>query len=372
MLDAPYDIRDTRGLLSPSLLVFRDLLEANLDRMLQIAGDPQRLRPHCKTHKMPAITAIELQKGITKHKCATLAEAEMLADAGVEDVFLAYNLVGPNIARAVVYRQRYPAVHFSATADAGQPVEALGQAFSDSGVSMQLLLDLDVGMGRTGLPIGAAANDLYARIARTPGVEPGGLHVYDGHLHQRSREARRAAVAAIWERVLPFRDNLVRQGLPVPRIVAGGTGTFPIHADLAEPTLELSPGTTVLHDAGYTDAFPDLHFEIAAALLTRVISRPASDRITLDLGSKACAADPPESHRVVFPGLPEARIVLQNEEHLVLESPHTGQLAPGDALLAFPWHICPTTAVHRQVYVVQGGRVVTTWDVAARDRQITI
>src|SRR5215472_5917527 len=96
-VDACYRIEDTRQIISPALIVYRELLEANLDRMIAIAGNPARLRPHCKTHKMPQVTKIELARGITKHKCATFAEAEMLAEAGVVDIFLSYNLVGPNI-----------------------------------------------------------------------------------------------------------------------------------------------------------------------------------------------------------------------------------------------------------------------------------
>src|SRR5581483_9541063 len=94
---------DTSQLLSPSMIVFRDVMERNLRLMIATAKDVNRLRPHCKTHKMAAVTQIELAMGIKKHKCATFAEAEMLADAGVKDIFLAYNLVGPNIDRAVAF-----------------------------------------------------------------------------------------------------------------------------------------------------------------------------------------------------------------------------------------------------------------------------
>src|SRR6478736_3519835 len=94
-MDASYRIEDTSRIISPGLIVFRELMEANLDAMIRIAGTAGRLRPHCKTHKMPQVTKIELARGIRKHKCATFAEAEMLADAGVSDIFLSYNLVGP-------------------------------------------------------------------------------------------------------------------------------------------------------------------------------------------------------------------------------------------------------------------------------------
>ena len=372
MLDPRYRIENTNEIFTPALIVFRELLEQNLDTMIRIAGRPERLRPHCKSHKMAEVTQLELAKGIVKHKCATLAEAEMLARAGVRDIFLAYNLVGPNIRRAVRLLQSFPGVRLAVTADHPQPATALGQAMHGAGLSADVLLDIDTGMHRTGMDIGAEARALYRQIADTPGLQPGGLHVYDGQNHQTAVAERRAAVHAAWQRVVSLRDQLVAAGLPVPRIVAGGTGTFPIYAAIDDPTLELSPGTTVFYDAGYTATFPDLQFQIAAVLLTRVISRPGKDRLTVDLGYKACASDPPAGRRLVFPDLPEARELLQNEEHLVLRTDRASQVQPGDELIAIPWHICPTTALHKQVYVISRGRLVGRWEVAARDRCLTI
>ena len=371
-MDLQYQIQDTRGIISPAMIVFAELVEKNIAEMIRIAGDPGRLRPHCKTHKMREVVRLELERGITKGKCATFAEAEMLADAGVADIFLAYNLVGPNIARAVRFRQKYPHVAFAATADHAGPVAALGRAMANAGLVMDVLLDIDTGQHRTGLAVGPAARDLYQRIATTPGLQPGGLHVYDGQNHQRSLVERTAAVRACWEPVARFRDELVAGGWPVPRIVAGGTGSFPFFAAIEDATLELSPGTVVFHDAGYAETFPDLQFTPAVLLLTRVISRPTPDRVTLDLGYKAVASDPPAGKRLVFPDLPDANAVLQNEEHLVIETSRAAEFQPGDELFAIPRHVCPTSALHKQAYVIRGGQVAEMWDVISRDRWLTI
>lgn len=98
-MDSRYRIADTSQIITPALVVFRELLEDNLRRMIEIAKRPERLRPHCKTHKTREIARMELELGIVKHKCATFAEAEMLASVGIKDIFLAYNLVGPNVRR---------------------------------------------------------------------------------------------------------------------------------------------------------------------------------------------------------------------------------------------------------------------------------
>jgi D-serine deaminase-like pyridoxal phosphate-dependent protein len=367
-----YAIADTSEIFSPSLVVFGDLVEENLAEMIRLAGDSARLRPHCKTHKMRQIIEIELAAGITRHKCATIAEAEMLAQCGVADIFLAYNPVGPNIRRVVRLAEKYPSARLSVAADHPAPLAELGRVAVAVGKQIGVLLDIDSGQHRTGVPIGPRARELYQQISATKGVVPAGFHLYDGHNHQKDVAERRAAVMAGYEPAAKLRDELVANGMPVPRIVAGGTASFPIFAALDDPTIELSPGTIIFQDAGYGEMFPDLHFTPAALLLTRVISRPTATRITCDLGYKAVASDPPAGNRLFFPDLPDAKAVLQNEEHLVLETPLAERYQPGDELFAIPRHVCPTSALHKFVYVVSGGKLAGTWDVAARDRVLTV
>ncbi|MBW3598675.1 MAG: alanine racemase, partial [Planctomycetes bacterium] len=245
-MQSRYHIADTSDLVTPALVIFREILEGNLRQMVRIAGDPTRLRPHCKTHKIPQIIERELELGIVKHKAATFAEAEMLARAGARDVFLAYNLVGPNIRRAIHFQETFPQATLSVTADHPRPLAELAEAMHSAGLSINVLLDIDTGLRRTGLPVSLEAEELYQQTHQTAGVEAGGLHVYDGQNHQVSVEERRRAVDAGWRGVLDFRERLLARGFPVPRIVAGGTGSFPIYAEKDLPGLELSPGTCVL------------------------------------------------------------------------------------------------------------------------------
>ncbi|MDA0284841.1 MAG: alanine racemase [Planctomycetota bacterium] len=233
-MDDCYRIADTSQILTPALVVFRDMVEQNLDHMVEIAGDPARLRPHCKTHKTREIVELELARGIVRHKCATFAEAEMLAEAGVKDVFLAYSLVGPNIGRAVAFRRKYPEVEFSVTGDHEKPLKQLAEAMTSASLSIGVLLDIDTGQHRTGVPVGPEAKELYRLIVETEGLIPDGLHVYDGHQHQKSRDERQAAVDEEWQRVSQFRTDLESEGWPVPRLVCGGTASFPIYAAKTE------------------------------------------------------------------------------------------------------------------------------------------
>ncbi len=372
MFNSPYTINDPSQIISPGMVIFEELMLYNIDQMITLAGDASRLRPHCKTHKMREVTKIELERGITKHKAATFAEAEMLADVGVKDIFLAYSLVGPNIPRAVKFLQKYPDVIFCVTADHPTPIKELGAATSAANVEINVLLDLDTGQHRTGIPADEKAFEIYKLIAETDGLVAGGLHVYDGQNHQSDFQERTKAVEVCWKQATDLRNQLVAAGFDVPRIVAGGTGSFPCYAKFEDTTLELSPGTCLFHDIGYDNMYPDLDFTPAALILARVISRPTVDRVTLDLGYKAIASDPPAGNRAFFPELPDAQEVLQNEEHLVLQTSRANEFEPGDMLLAIPIHICPTSALHKEVTVIRNGEVVATWQVAARDRKLTI
>lgn len=358
---------------SPSMIVFADRVRDNIDRMIQVAGAPHRLRPHCKTHKMSAVIDLLLKRNILKHKAATIAEVEMLVDAGVMDIVLAYNPVGPNIDRVAALLEKHTQLKLGVTADHPAPLRQLSDTLAARKRTAGVLLDIDVGQHRTGVAADSAqALELCQQITQLPGVTFAGLHVYDGHQHQTSLPERAAAVAKEWSAVMQLKDQCTKASIAVPEILCGGSPTFPVYAAMDEPTITLSPGTSVFHDSGYGGHFPDLDFSPAAVVLTRVVSRPTANRITLDLGNKSVAADPPQGKRVHFPQLPDAVQVIHNEEHLVLETESAADYQPGDMLLGIPIHICPTSALHHSVTVIENGSIVDNWEVTARNRQITI
>jgi D-serine deaminase-like pyridoxal phosphate-dependent protein len=372
-MQAPYQIDNVADLLSPSLLFFRDLIEANLNKVLEMSGSPTRLRPHVKTHKCREIVRMELARGILKHKCATLAEAEMLAQCETPDVLVSYPIVGPNLNRLAVLTEKYPATRFSALVDHPTAAKQLSDIMSSLGSRLDVLIDLNVGMNRTGVAVADGADELYRQLAKLPGLRPDGFHVYDGHNHQESLEERKASVEGLLGPVFDLREKLEKEGLPVPRVVCGGTPTFSVFSKMDFPGLECSPGTFVLHDSGYGSKYADLSgFTPAALLLTRVISKPGGNRLTLDLGYKAVCSDPPVGKRCVVLGVGDYHHVLQSEEHLGIETPLADRFTPGDIVLAIPTHVCPTVAMHQRAYVIEGGSCVGTWAIAARDRVLTV
>src|SRR5437867_3585568 len=193
---------------SPALLLYPDRVRENIRRMIRIAGGTKRLRPHIKTHKLDEVVRMQLEAGITKYKCATIAEAEMAAGAGAQDILLAYPIVGPNVTRLLELAKLFPATAFSCVADDESAIQSLSKAFLDSGRRLEVLLDLDCGQHRTGVEPGAAAMRLYRLIATSAGVHPGGLHVYDGHIHEPDLARRNELCSAAFSPVNAFRQEL--------------------------------------------------------------------------------------------------------------------------------------------------------------------
>lgn len=367
-----YSIDDVSDVHSPGLLIYRDLVQANIAQMIQVAGAADRLCPHCKTHKTREITKLMLDSGITHHKCATIAEAEMLASVGVKEVLIAYQLVGPNIKRLFDLYDKFPGTRFTTIADNPLIVEAISEAASQRKMVVPMLVDLETGMGRTGVDPGDEGLELVDQIVSAPGLELAGLHWYDGQNRQPDLHERRGYVMAGWKTCVQFRDRLLMEGIKINQIVAAGTGSFSILAELDEPGLLLSPGTTTLHDSRMTELFPEMAFQPGLAILSRVISCNSPNRVTLDVGHKSCAADQPAGDRLQFPDIPDAREIGQTEEHCVIESPACSNLSIGTAVIAIPKHACPTTAVHQSAAVIADGKLIDRWEIAARDRQITI
>jgi len=364
-----YRILNEAEVASPALLVYPDRIAENLRRMVAAAGGADRLRPHVKTHKMPEVIRLCLAHGITRFKAATIAEAEMTSDAGGEDILLAYPVVGPTACRLVELMRRFPRTRFRAVIDSGVGLDDVARAAATAGITVDTLLDLNVGMDRTGVAPGPNAIRLARRIVAAPSLSFGGLHAYDGHLtdarHAWLVEKVDAAFAPVWR----LRDALIADGIPVPLVVAAGTPTAPILA--ARGDVEVGCGTTVLWDCGQPTISPDLDFLNAAVLLTRVISHPAPGRLCLDLGHKAVASEMPHPRVHLF-GLEDARFPLHSEEHLVAETFRAAEFPVGTVVYAVPRHVCPTVALHEEVVVVRDGHASDRWHVAARRRRITI
>lgn len=363
-----YEISETELLSTPSLAVYPQRIRANIQRMLRDM-QPSLLCPHIKTHKTPQVLDLYVEFGINQFKCATISEMEIAAAANAEFALLAMQPVGPAVQRIVQLATAFPSVRVATVVDNQATLNELADVVSKSGANLEVLLDIDNGMHRTGIPCSDSARELYELIVATKGIEPGGLHVYDGHIHDTDPGVRMQRVEECMAGVLKFRDDLLSRGLPVPKLIAGGTPSFPTHAQHADRIC--SPGTPVFWDAGYAHHFPDLDFLPAAVLLTRVVSKLDASTYCTDLGYKAVASEMP-SPRTEFLSTQVQQEVGHSEEHLVIRVAPECDLRVGELLYALPWHICPTVARHKDLIVIEDGRVVDHWPILARDRCITI
>ncbi|KIO76455.1 threonine aldolase [Pedobacter lusitanus] len=371
-MDTPdwYLIDDVDQLDSPALIFYQDRMTANIEKLKQSINDINRLRPHVKTHKTIEITRQLLEAGITKFKCATIAEAEMLAICKAPDVLLAYQPAGPKIDRFIQLIKTYPATTFSCLVDNEFSLKAIAGAAINAETEIDLFLDLNVGMNRTGIHPEKGALELYSAGVAEKGVKMLGLHAYDGHIHDADYAVREAKAGGVLASISKLIKQLVWKGIPEPVVIAGGTPTFPVYAKLED--IECSPGTFILWDKGYLDAFAEQDYLTAALVLTRVISLTDKTKITVDLGHKSVAAENVLKRRVFFLNAPSAEAVSQSEEHLVLELGPDHGFRIGDVLYGLPIHICPTVALYDHADIVASHKITGGWKIISRERKINI
>jgi D-serine deaminase-like pyridoxal phosphate-dependent protein len=364
-----YQLRSPKSVITPALLVYPDRIAHNIDTMLKMTGGPQKLRPHVKTHKNAEIIKMQMDKGITKFKCATIAEAELLAQCAAPDVLLAMQPVGANMDRFMELSLRYPNTKFAALVDNEKTMALLGELAEKKQHTVSLYLDLNVGMNRTGIIPSARALALYRAIDDHPYLKAMGLHVYDGHLRNPDVDQRQKDCDSAFKAVELLADQILQEGLHKPIIVAGGSPTFPFHAK--RKGIIASPGTTLLWDAGYRELFPEMDFLPAAVLMTRILSNPKTGVLCFDLGHKSIAPEMPFP-RVVFLTLEHSQQIGQSEEHLVVQYDDLKLPEIGEEHYAIPKHICPTVAKYDHLMVVQDGNLVAEWKVAARNQKINL
>lgn len=365
-----YKVSNEATLDSPSLLIYKERVKENIRKMIEIAGSAERLFTHVKTNKMPEIVKMMLEQGITKFKCATIAEAEMTAMAGAKFILIAHQLVGPKIERLIQLSKLYPEVTFASLIDSVAIAQMHNEAFGASGLVAHVFLDVNNGMDRSGHPLDDKILELYRYLSTQAYIKLHGLHVYDGHLRASDFEARKHEIDEGFVDVKHLLETIEEERLPKPMVIAGGTPAFTSHALRAETYC--SPGTCVLWDWGYGDKLAEQPFEYAALVLTRVISKPQKGIVTIDMGHKAVSAENPINTRIRFLNLTDYELLGQSEEHGVLKVKDWDAIKVGDALYGVPYHVCPTVNLYDEAYVVENKQVNEMWQVLGRRRKISV
>ena len=338
---------------TPCALVDLDRMEANI-RSLQayLAQHGIANRPHMKTHKVPEIAMMQMKAGAIGTTCQKLGEAEVMADGGLEDIFLPYNLLGElKLARLVRLARR---VKMSVTADSEATVAGLSEAFGGAGLVLPVLVEFDTGIGRCGVQTPEEARALARRIGRSKGLKFAGLMTYPHN-----------------ERTDPFveetRALLARDGIPAGGVSLGGTSGMN-RAHTRKGVTEYRAGMYVFGDRSSITAGATTLEESALTILTTVVSRPTPDRVILDAGSKTLSSDllGLEGHGFVLE-YPEARIEKLTEEHGHGDfGPCARKPAIGERVRVVPNHCCQIANLLGKLYGVRGEEVRIVWPVAAR------
>lgn len=365
-----YLINNVSELDSPSIALYKDRLLFNIQKMKAMVGnDVSRLMPHVKTNKMPKVIAQMISTGITRFKASTIAEAEIAAQEGATAVLLAHQLVGPKVDRFASLIEHYPNTVFSTLVDNVASAERLDEVASNNNLPIEIFIDINNGMDRSGIEMGAGLDELISAIKDLKNLYFGGLHVYDGHLRNSDFQKRKEEIEDGLKEINTLYAK-IKKNNPNFQLICGGTPAFTAH--LLEENRICSPGTCLLWDWGYGDKLGEQEFKYAALLVTRVISKPKKGIITLDLGHKGVAAENPIQNRVKFLNLSDYELLSQSEEHGVLKVKNWESIAVGDIFYGVPFHICPTINLYDEVTVIENGNAVDTWHITARKRKINI
>jgi D-serine deaminase-like pyridoxal phosphate-dependent protein len=348
---------------TPALVVDLDAMERNIARIagfLREAG--VAWRPHTKGLKVPAIAHRLLQAGAIGITCAKVSEAEVMASAGIPNILVANQVVGEHKMRRLAGLCRWADV-MVAVDDAGN-VRQIGQIARSAGVSIGVLVEVNVGMNRCGVDPGAPAVDLARLVHGTTGVKLRGLMGWEGHtMAIRDPEARAPAVIAAIGALTATAAQCRAAGLPVEIVSCGGTGTYRQSA-LQSGVTEVQAGGGVFGDVFYRDAGVDV--EPALTVLATVTSRPAPDRVVTDAGRKAMSADAALPQPV---GLRDVRRVRLSAEHGAIELEVPAELPRVGEKIAFTVGYADTTVfLHDYLYGIRGGTVEVVWPVLGRGK----
>jgi D-serine deaminase-like pyridoxal phosphate-dependent protein len=361
-------VRRVEDLDTPAVLVDLDVVERNIASMAQRARrHGVRLRPHAKTHKIPEIARMQRTAGAAGISLAKVGEAEVFAAAGFEDIFLAYPVVGAAKARRLLALA--DRIRLAIGADSEEGLRTVTDVFHAAGRRLDVLLKVDSGFHRVGVPPESAA-DMAGRLASLPGVSLRGLFTHAGHGYLAPTLEEVAAVGrAEGETLAAAAESVRRAGVPVAEVSVGSTPTA--HSAMTAPGVtECRPGNYVYHDASQVSLGVCAQADCAMTVLATVVSVPSPDRAVVDAGSKTLSTDAlrprPNGHGAILGR--RSRIERLSEEHGVIRVEPGERFRVGERVSILPNHACVVSNLHDIIHAVRGGRVEAELRVAARGR----
>jgi D-serine deaminase-like pyridoxal phosphate-dependent protein len=361
-----YALDDTDSILTPALLIYPKLVDANIRATLRLAGDdPNRWRPHIKTAKLAWTIRRMLAQGVSNLKCATTLELLTACQCGAADVLLAFAVVGANAARTLEIAAQFPKTRISVL------VESAEQARGWRGTPAGVFIDVNPGMDRTGIGQERAAE--IVSLARELGKQFRGLHYYDGHASGFAASERERRVHEGYDHLLDLVSALQAAGVQTGEVITSGTPAAPFAMSYAgfrnAPFIHrISPGTVVYNDMSSAEQLAGYGYVPAVAVLSTVISHPTSRTVTCDAGHKSVSADA---------GVPTCQVIERadlrplkpSEEHLPIECSSEELPRIGEKLYLIPRHVCPTVNNFDDALMIVDGRVASVETITARGHE---
>ncbi|UUM10868.1 alanine racemase [Clostridiaceae bacterium HFYG-1003] len=361
---------------TPSVIIDREIMMSNLDRMQSYADSRQvALRPHTKTHKIPQIARMQELRGARGITVAKVGEAEVMAEHGLRDIFIANEIVGEAKFRRII-KLMESGVHLTFGLDSVEQAALIQNAFQDSGHIAQTLVEIEVGENRSGMIEETEFRDLlnYVRT-QAPDIAITGVFSHDGSSYNAKdlAECRQIHLDA-QVRTLRFAQIARTMGFEMETVSIGSTPSLLQDFPILEGVTEIRPGTYALMDASMASVHGSLDM-CAATVLATVISRPTSERVILDVGAKGITM---QTRRVgitavegmgIIKQFPDVHIFDVFDEHAIIYSKKfRDAVRVGDKVEIIPVHVCPMMNLHEEAYMVSNGEVVEVCPIAGRGR----
>ncbi len=355
---------------TPAVLIDLDVMERNLARMGAYCRERGlQLRPHTKTHKVPAIARLQLESGACGITVAKPGEARVMAEGGMRNILIAYPIVPESKARVVA--ELAAQADITVSLDSEEAAQSLSRAASQLGTTINLLVELDVGFRRCGLASTEASVALARKIMGLPGVRLRGLMFYPGHLSQSGDDQTRG-IAAVNEVLDRHYAAFEAAGIPVA-VVSGGSTPTAYRSHEFHRVTEIRPGMYAFYDRTMLAVGAARPEDCAACVLVTVVSTAVAGRAIIDGGSKTFSSDGFKAGNQRGYGLiledAEAELIAMTEEHGHLDIQRSSRpYCIGERLQVIPNHICATINLHDQIYGMRGDQVEQVWRVAARGK----
>jgi D-serine deaminase-like pyridoxal phosphate-dependent protein len=353
---------------TPAVVIDLDILETNLREMSSYcAGHGLSLRPHTKTHKIPEIARMQIRSGARGITVAKLGEAEVMAPEGLDDILIAYPIVGSaKLARLLDLARR---MRVTVSTDSIEVAQGLSDAARQAGVTIGLLAEMDAGLRRCGVQTPAALIELAQRMTPLPGIDFLGFMFFPGQIRLTPGE-QAPVLQQIDARLKEAQDGLFRSGIPV-RVVSGGSTPTAYQSHVMKTVTEIRPGTYVFNDMNTVATGATNVSRCAVTVHVTVVSVAVGGRAVIDGGSKTFSSDLSrgvEGRGFGFaPEHPDVMLESMSEEHGHLNVEACARpLKVGERLRFIPNHVCTTVNMHNEVWGIRGEEVVEKWLVAGR------